>query len=77
MSALIERENGTVVVTVRLTLKPGRDDVLINLVRSAPARMLAPLIREAMRSGVKPQFEPVEQVDQAYQLELPDISLDL
>ncbi len=77
MSALIEREDGTVVVTVRLTLKPGRDDILISLVRSAPTRMLAPLIREAMRSGVKPQFEPVDQVGQVYQLELPDISLDL
>ena len=74
MSALVERADGTVVVTVRLTLKPGRDDALIDLVRSAPTRMLAPLIREAMRSGVKPQFDPIAQANQT---ELPDISLDL
>jgi hypothetical protein len=36
--------------------------------------MLAPLIREAMRSGVKPQFD---QITQTNQIELPDISLDL
>ncbi len=38
------------VVGVRITLKPGRDDDLIDLVLSAPK--LAPAIREAMRSGV-------------------------
>jgi hypothetical protein len=38
------------VVGVRITLKPGRDDDLIDLVLSA--RKLAPAIREAMRSGV-------------------------
>ncbi len=37
------------VVGVRITLKPGRDDDLIDLVLSAPK--LAPAIREAMRSG--------------------------
>jgi hypothetical protein len=38
------------VFVVRITLKPGRDDELIALVRSA--KKLAPAIREAMRSGV-------------------------
>jgi len=38
------------VVGVRITLKPGRDDELIELVLGA--RKLAPAIREAMRSGV-------------------------
>lgn len=35
---------------MRITLKPGRDDDLIDLVLSA--KKLAPSIREAMRSGV-------------------------
>ena len=37
-------------VGVRITLKPGRDDELIALVLGA--KKLAPVIREAMRSGV-------------------------
>ncbi len=38
------------VVGMRITLKPRRDDELIALVLGA--RKLAPAIREAMRSGV-------------------------
>lgn len=45
------REKGTLVVTVRITLQPGRDDDLIELVNNAPKGALAGLIREAMRSG--------------------------
>ena len=47
---IVRKKDGTVVVGVRITLKPGRDDDLIDLVLSAPK--LAPAIREAMRSGV-------------------------
>jgi len=45
------RANGNQVVTVRITLQPGRDDDLIELVAKAPKGALAGLIREAMRSG--------------------------
>lgn len=47
---IVRRQDGTLVVSVHLTLKPGRDDDLIELVLSA--KKLAPAIREAMRSGV-------------------------
>jgi hypothetical protein len=48
---VVEREKGTLVVAVRITLQPGRDDDLIELVNSAPKGALAGLVREAMRSG--------------------------
>lgn len=47
---IIRKPDGTLVIGVRITLKPGRDDELIALVLSA--KKLAPAIREAMRSGV-------------------------
>ncbi len=47
---IVRKKDGTLVVGVRITLKPGRDDDLIDLVLSATK--LAPAIREAMRSGV-------------------------
>ena len=48
--SIVKKPDGTLVVGVRITLKPGRDDELIALVLAA--RKLAPAIREAMRSGV-------------------------
>ena len=48
--SIVRKPDGTLVVGVRITLKPGRDDDLIALVISA--QKLAPAIREAMRSGV-------------------------
>lgn len=47
---IVRKPDGTLVVGVRITLKPGRDDDLIDLVLNA--QKLAPAIREAMRSGV-------------------------
>jgi len=47
---IVRKPDGTLVIGVRITLKPGRDDELIALVLSA--KKLAPAIREAMRSGV-------------------------
>ena len=52
MSALAKKWDGTLVVTLRLTLKPGRDDDLITIVEAAPARGLAATVREAMRGGI-------------------------
>lgn len=45
------RTGGTLVVTVRLTLVPGRDDDLIAAIQAAPHGTLAALIREMMRTG--------------------------
>lgn len=53
--AVSKRVGGTLVVTVRITLQPGRDDDLIELVENAPKGALAGLIREAMRSGTNRQ----------------------
>jgi hypothetical protein len=56
---IVRKQDGTLVVGVRITLKPGRDDDLIDLVLSA--QKLAPAIREAMRSGVvKEAFTELE-----------------
>jgi len=68
MSAIEERPDGRLIVTVRLTLYPKRDDDLIALVRSAPHGGLAGMIREAMRSGLG----PVLRSSQAE--EMPDLS---
>jgi hypothetical protein len=57
--SIVRKPDGTLVVGVRITLKPGRDDELIALVLGA--RKLAPAIREAMRSGVvKGTFDQLE-----------------
>jgi len=47
---IIERANGSIVVSTRITLKPGRDDDIIQLLMSADN--LAATIRESMRSGI-------------------------
>jgi hypothetical protein len=47
-----QRPNGNLVITVRITFRPGRDDDLIDLVVKAPRGALAGLIRESMRNGV-------------------------
>ena len=53
MSAIARRPDGTLIVTLRLTLKPGRDDALIAAILAAPARGLAAVVREAMRGGTQ------------------------
>jgi len=49
------RPHGTMVVTVRITLQPGRDDDLIELIENTPKGALSAVIREAMRSGTNRQ----------------------
>ncbi|GEM_PF-908848 len=51
ISRLKSRPNGSLVVTIRLTLVPGRDDDLIAALESAPTGALAGIVREMMRSG--------------------------
>ncbi len=53
MSALKAKEDGTIVFLVHMTLKPGQDDELIELVKNAPKRLLAEKIRETMRIGIR------------------------
>ena len=59
---IVRKPDGTLVVGVRITLKPGRDDELIDLVLSA--KKLAPAIREAMRSGVLHSQAYTQDADQ-------------
>ena len=63
--SIVRKPDGTIVVGVRITFKPGRDNDLIALVLGA--KKLAPAIREAMRSGVLQT--------QAYQQEADDPAL--
>lgn len=63
----------SMVVSVRITLKHGRDDDLIEVIQAAPPRRLAATIREAMRSGIRRQaVDPDED-----SFELPDMGFDL
>ena len=70
-----KRADGTVDLVVHLTLKPGRDDVLIELVEKAPHGALAPLVREAMRNGSRSTDEGLQAVEEDF--DLPDLTLDL
>ena len=66
LKTIVEKPDGTVVVTARLTFKPGRDDALIQLVKRAASGSLAATIREAMRSGASEQVlneVEIEEVD--------------
>ena len=42
----------TTVYVIHLTLREGRDDALIELVRNAPSRGIARTVRETMRKGI-------------------------
>ena len=74
MSAIARRPDGTLIVTVRLTLKPGRDDALIAVVQSAPSRGLAAVVREAMRGGTQPA-DAVPEEDTP--IDLVDLGIDV
>ena len=52
MAALRVRKNGSLLLTVHLTLRLGRDDDLIALIQSVPRGDLARQIRATMRNGV-------------------------
>jgi len=70
------RVGGTLVVTVRITLQPGRDDDLIKLVETAPKGALAGLVRESMRSGTNRQTTyEAEWTDDP--LEMNDLGVEL
>jgi hypothetical protein len=69
---MLTKSDGTLIMTVRVTLKPGRDDDLIVMLQSAPPRGLAAVVREAMRSGVMDQ--PPTGDDGAA---LPDLGEDI
>ncbi len=57
------RKNGNYLVTIRLTLVPGRDADLIDMVKSAPSGMLAGMMREAMRHGVTKKIDWLDDIE--------------
>lgn len=70
------RPRGTMVVTVRITLQPGRDDDLIELIDNTPKGALSAVIREAMRSGTNRQTTyETEWTDTP--LQMNDLGLEL
>lgn len=77
MSAIQLRSSGNLVVTVRLTLQPGRDDDLIAIIRSAPKGALAAIIRESMRSGVQPVHAVTEDTLDDTPLDWADLGMDV
>ena len=74
--AVEHRAGGTLVVTVRITLQPGRDDDLIELVATAPKRALAGLVREAMRNGTIRTATFEAELGES-PLEMGDLGIDL
>jgi len=75
MSAIVERGDGSLVLMIHMTLKAGRDDALIRLIRAAPRHGLATIVREAMRSGT-PENDEVYAKDNN-DFKIPDIGVDL
>ncbi len=71
------RPGGSLVVTVRLTLRPGRDDDLIALIEMAPRGRLAAMVREAMRSGVFSKTTAFEPEVEAAPLELSGLGIEV
>ncbi len=74
VNSITEKQDGTLVVTVRITLKPTRDDDLIALVRAAPPRGLAGVIREAMRNGIG---QDSDVSSQEFDLDLGGLGIEL
>ncbi|MDX9865926.1 MAG: hypothetical protein RBT34_14080 [Anaerolineaceae bacterium] len=57
MSSYVKRTDGTIVFLVHITLKPERDDQLIQLVKNAPPRSLARELRQLMNRGLATQMK--------------------
>ncbi len=76
MASLTVRPNGNLVITVRLTLVPGRDNDLIDLVQNASTGDLARQIREAMRNGVTSWVSQAE-LDAEEPLNMQELGLEL
>lgn len=47
-----QNEVKSIVIPIRLTLKPGRDDQIIELLTNAPKYKRAEIIRELLRIGI-------------------------
>lgn len=61
---LIRKNDGRVIIRTSITLRPGRDDTLIDLMQTTE-QSLAATVREAMRNGVVEDAEFIADDDQA------------
>ena len=77
MATVLVRQNGNWVVTLRLTLRPGRDDELINLVHNAPKGALASLVREAMRTGIASEVSAFDESPEEDAFDMSGLGLEL
>ena len=75
--AINQRPNGNLVVTMRLTLRPGRDDELIALIQNAPHGALAGLVRESMRNGVVSRACAFEDTTDDQPLDMSSLGWDV
>jgi hypothetical protein len=48
-----QNEVKSIIISIRLTLKPGRDDRIIELIMNAPEGERAKIIRETLAKGLK------------------------
>jgi hypothetical protein len=76
MAHIVEKPDGTIVVLVHLSLKPDRDEAIIQLLRSAPKGGLAGIVREAMRTGIGENHSQ-DLLPEEEPLDLPDLGIDL
>ena len=70
------RPNGNLVITVRITLQPGRDDDLITLVQMAPRGRLSAMVREAMRNGTTSRNNAFDASEET-ELDLSSLALEI
>jgi hypothetical protein len=71
------RPNGNLIVSIRMTLQPGRDNDLIALVQMAPRGRLAAMVREAMRSGVSSKTVTFEVEAEAQPLDMSSLGMEV
>ena len=71
-----EKTNGSVVVMVHLTLRAGRDDDMIQLVKTAPRGGLANIIRETMRTGIHRNDEELYEEEEV-EMDLSDWGFEI
>ena len=71
-----EKTNGSVVVMVHLTLRAGRDDDMIQLVKAAPRGGLANIIRETMRTGIHRNDEELYEEEEV-EMDLSDWGFEI
>jgi hypothetical protein len=70
MSSIIEKPDGTIVVTVRLTIRNPR---IIEVIKHAPRRRLAATIVDLMTNGLQRQSTDDEEED----IDLSDMAIVL